>query len=78
MLVVSIASAMATGSAFDFFSFFILSCKFGKSLLENHLKVDFRKICTERPEKTVFLAFFDIWPDMAKMLHFREFGVVHP
>ena len=60
-----LGSARATGPAFESFFSLSLFCRQSKLKLgENHLKVDFRKICTEKSEKTVFLGIFDIWADM--------------
>ena len=60
-----IASARATGPAFESFFFpFLLFWQIKWKLGENYSKFDFRKICTEKPEKSVFLGIFDILADM--------------
>ena len=61
----SIASAGATGPAFEslFILFFILS----RNQLEIRgklLKVDFQKMWTDKPDKTVFLAILVIYVDI--------------
>ena len=72
-LVVPIASARATGPAFEslFFFLFLFRRKTNWKIQQNYLKVDFRKMWPAKPEKTVFLAFFDILVNMPVEGRFR-------